>query len=313
MSSPILGSAKVDKILSQFSQKYTNRNYVSEMVLPVLRVKEKTGKFAQYGTENLRVYSDATFRAPGTRANTVDYTVSQGTYSCQEHAIEKRVPDELKNNTDDPYDAMRDATATIMDNLWVNQERALATAMTSTATLTQNTTLSGTSQWSDYNNSDPFTDINTGIETIRAATGQRPNSAVMSFDVMRKLKDHPDVRDQLKYTNGGQFSEDAFVQWLKGHFGLSNVYVGTAIYDSADEGQTASLGNVWNDDFVLFYQNERPTMMQATFGYTFVDQPRVVETYREESHVSDVVRQRYSYDQAIMDASLAYLIKDAVA
>lgn len=310
---PTLGDAKVDKLLSQFSQRYTNSNYISEMILQPLSVKEKTGKFAKYGKENLRVYADQILRAPGTRANSIDYSVSMGSYACDERAIEKRVPDEFVTNSDDPYDPKRDAVATIQDNIWVNQERVLSSVMTDTAILTNNVTLSGTSQWSDYSNSDPISNIDTGIAAVRTATGMRPNTAVMSFSVMRKLKDHPDVREQLKYTNGGQFSEDAFVQWLKGHFNLENVYVGTAIYNSADEGQTDVLADVWNKDFYLIYQNSRPTLMQATFGYTFFDTPRVVETYREETHVSDVVRVRYSYDQSIMDANLAYLIKNAIA
>jgi len=99
---PSLGDAKVDKILSQFSQKYTNKNYISELILPPLRVKEKTGKYAKYGTENLRTYVDAVFRDPGTRANSVDYSVSQGSYTCRERALEKRIPDEFVQNTDDP-------------------------------------------------------------------------------------------------------------------------------------------------------------------------------------------------------------------
>jgi len=310
---PKLGDAKVDKILTQFSQKYVNDNYISELILPPLKVKEKTGNYAKYGTENLRIYADGIWRAPGTRANSVDYTVSQGTYACRERSIEKLVPDEYVNNTDDPYDPKRDAVATIMDNIWVNQERALAAYMTLTANLSQNTTLSGTSQWSDYTNSTPFSDIQTGIETVRAATGVLPNSVVMSYDVMQKLKAHPDVREQVKYTSGGQLSDDAFKQFLKGFFHLENIYVGTAIYDSADEGQTASLANVWNDDFTMFYKNPRPTLMKATFGYTFHDVARKTDTYREEPRVSDVVRVRYSYDQNVMDASLAYLIKSAVA
>lgn len=313
MANPVLGAAKADKILTQFSQKYTNKNYISELILPPLSVKERAGKYAKYGTENLRVYADQVYRSPGTRANTVDYSVSQGSYLCNERALEKRVPDEFINNTDDPYDPKRDAVATLMDNIWVNQENALATFVSDTGNVSQNVTLSGTDQWSDFTNSDPFDDIWTGIDTIRTATSQLPNTAFLSYEVMNKLKQHPDIREQVKYTNGGQLSNDAFINFVKGFFNLDNVFVGTAIKDTADEGQTASLSSVWGKHFWLTFINPRPTLMQATVGYTFTDVPRQVETYREESHVSDVVRLRYSYDQNIMDTSLIYLIKNAIA
>lgn len=310
---PNLGDAKVDKILSQFSQRYTNSNYIAEKILLPLSVKEKSGNFAQYGTENLRIYSDAVFRAPGTRANSVDYSVSQGSYTCRERALEKRVPDEFVNNSDDPYDPKRDAVSTIMDNIWANQEYALASYMGDHSNITQYTQLSGTDQWSDYTNSDPFDDIETGSETIRSATGQKPNTIAMGHAVFSKLKYHPDIREQLKYTGSANLSNSALIQAMKDLFDVTEVLVGDAVYNSADEGQTASIADIWGKDFWLFYKNPTPTFMKSTLGYTFYDVPRMVDTYREESHKSDVVRVRYSYDQNFMDTSLIYLIEDAVA
>lgn len=217
------------------------------------------------------------------------------------------------NNSDDPYDPKRDAVATIMDVIWLNQEYALASRLSDTAVVTNNVTLSGTDQWSDYTSSTPLEDIDAGITDMMAATGQRPNIAWMGFEVFRKLKSHPDVREQVKYTNGGQLSDSAFIQFLKDYFQLSQVWIGTAVYDSADEGQTASLSQVWGKHFWLAVQSERPTLMSSTLGYTFYDVPRFTDTYREEAKVSDVARVRYSYDQNLMDANLAYLIKNAVA
>lgn len=313
MPKPNLGDAKVDKLLSQFSQFYTNEQYISELILPTLKVKEKTGKFAKYGKENLRVYTDQIYRAPGTRARSADYSVSQGDYSCKERSLEKGVPDEFVENSQDPYDPKRDAVAVIMDNIWVNQERALAVAMGDTAIMTRNTTLSGTDQWSDYNNSDPISDIETAIESVRAATGQRPNTAVMGHDVFLKLKFHPDIREQLKYTNGGQVSDQMLGGFLKEFFNLKNVYVGTAVMNSADEGQTDSIADIWTKNFWVLHQTPRPSLLSATFGYTFADTPRMVDTYREEALVRDVVRVRYSYDQNLMDVNLGYLVKNAIA
>lgn len=313
MSNPVIGSAKVDKILSQFSQAYRNKNFISEMILPVLKVKEKTGKFAKYGKENFRVYSNMIFRAPGTRALGIDYSVSQGTYVCQERSVEKLVPDEMKANTDDPYDPMRDATMMTMDVILGNQEYALATAMASTSVITQYATLSGTSQWSDFANSDPFTDIDTAIQTVTAATGKRPNSMAISFQVFSKLKYHPDVRDQLKYTNGGQVSSSSLISFLKDFFDLENVYVGDAVYDSAAEGQTASISYIWGKHCWLFYQTKGPTLMDATFGLTLQDVTNEVDTYREDAKRSDVVRARKSFDQCLADTALCYAIRNAIA
>jgi len=310
---PQLGQAKVDKILSQFSQMYRNKTYIAEMILPRLQVKERTGKFAKYGKENLRHYSGMILRAPGTRAMGVDYSVSQGSYSCTEKSLEKKVPDEFVNNTDDPYDPKRDATAVLMDNIMTNQEYALQQFMTSTTNLSLNTTLSGTDQWSDYANSDPIDDIEVAIEAVRTATGQRPNIMVMGRKVFLKLKYHPDIREQLKYTNGGQLNDAAMGAYLKDFFSLEEVIVGESVVNSAVDNETDSLADIWGTDCWLIYRTARPSLMNATFGLTLSDVPRVVDTYRDEPVKSDIIRVRDSYDQSVFDANLGYLIKNAIA
>lgn len=309
MSQPVLGQAKVDKILSQFSQFYTNKVYIAEQILPVLNVKERTGKFAKYGKENLRLYSGQIVRAPGTRAQSVDYSVSQGQYVCTEKSLEKGVPDEFANNTDDPYDPKRDATRVIMDNIFVNQEAALASFMSSTTNMTSNTTLSGGSKWSAYATSNPIGDINTAIQTVRAATGQRPNVMVIGLFDFLTLKYHPDIRAQVRYTNGGQLSDSDLGAFLRSFFNLEEIIVGEAVQNTALPGQADSISDIWSGNCWLLYRTARPSLMQATFGLTLSDVPRLVQTYREESHVQDVIRVRYSYDQNIFDAALGYLIK----
>ena len=223
------------------------------------------------------------------------------------------MPDEFADNTDDPYDPFRDATAVIMDNIAINQEAALATSLADTAILTNNTTLSGTSQWSDYSNSDPIGVINTGRNAIRALTGQKPNICWMGYEVFNTLRDHPDIREQVKYTNGGQLGDAAFVSFLKQHFNFEEVFVGDGIKNTADPGQSDVLADIWGNHFWMASRSKTPTLMRATFGFTATDVVNVVDRYREDSHRRDVVRVRRSYDQHLSDVSLAYFIKNAIA
>lgn len=309
---PVVGAAKVDKILSQFSQMYRNDNYIAEKILPVLQVKEKTGKYAKYGKENLRAYIGQIFRAPGTRAHTVDYSVSQGTYICQERAVEKPVADEMYKNTDDPYDPERDAVEVCMDNILTNKELALATFMSSTVNMSLNTTLSGTDQWTDRTNSDPIDDIDTAVEAVRQATGKRPNLIVFSQNVWVKFKSHPDIREQLKYTMNGNPSDTQVMSWVKDFWRFEEVLIGDAVHNAAEEGQTDNLDDIWANNVWVIFRTAKPTLMRATFGLTLSDVPRQVDKYREESHLRNVVRVRDSFDQNVFDANLGYLIKSAV-
>jgi hypothetical protein len=310
MANPTFGSMKVDKILTQFSIAYRNEDYISEMILPVLKVKQRSGKFAKYGKENLKL-EDNLLRAPGARARTMDYSVSQGSYTCEEHAIEKLVPDEFAANTDDPYDARRDATLFAVDKLWGHQENALATDMANTGIITQNTTLSGTSQWSDYSLSDPLSDMRTARTTIKTATGKTPNVAVFGWETWLQLQNHPDIVDRVKSV--GSTSIEAMKMAVAQLLEVKTVLIGDAIKNTAVDGQADSLAFVWGKHAWLLHVAPRPSLMTPSFGYTMKDLQRVVDGYRDDPRVGDVVRVRDSFDQTLIDVELAYLIKDAIA
>lgn len=310
MSNPVLGAMKVDKILTQFSIAYRNANYIGEKIMPMIKVKERTGKFAKYGKDGLRIETNME-RAPGTRARSFDYTVSQGSYVCTEKSLEKIVPDEFANNTDDPYDAKRDAVVFMLDKMWLAQENALATDMSDTAIMSANVTLSGTDQWSDSANSDPISDIATARRTIKAATAQHPNVAVFGYDTWEQFIKHPDVIDRIKYV--GTVSLEATKAAVASLLQVEEVLVGDAVKNTANEGQSDSMSFVWGKHFWLIVRASRPSMMVPSFGYTVKDVERLVDGYRDEPRVGDVVRVRDSYDQVLIDANLAYFVKNAVA
>lgn len=293
---------------------YRNAFYINEEIMPRLTVKESSGKFAKYGKENLRAFANQSYRAPGVQAHSVDYSVSQGTYICTEKSLEKIVPDEMMRNADQPYNPKIDATEILTDMLLVNQELALAAAMQNTSIITQYTTLTSTDQWSDTTNSDPLAHIQTGIDTVRTATGSRPNTIVFGYASWKTFKVHPLVRESLKYTgSNGNPSDADVINWCKGFFRVEDVFIGEAVHNSAEEGQSDSLTDVWGDYVWVLFRTKTPTLMKATFGLTLEDVPRQVDVRRDEDRIGDIVRLRHSYDQCIMDAALCYMIKDTNA
>lgn len=311
---PTFSSLRVDKILTGASQAYRNESYINELIMPRLTVQESSGKFAKYGKENLRAFANQIYRAPGTRAHTVDYSVSQGSYTCSEKSLEKLVPDEFQRNADQPYNPKIDATEILVDMEMVNQELALASAMQSTSIITQYTTLTSTDQWSDTTSSDPIAHINTGIDTVRTNSGLRPNTIVFGYKSFVTFKAHPLVRESLKYTgSNGNPSDDDVKAWVKSFFRVSEVLIGEAVHNSAEEGQSDSLTDIWGDNVWVLHKTARPTLMKATFGLTLEDVPRQVDVRRDEDRLGDIVRVRHSYDQCIMDATLCYMIKDTNA
>jgi hypothetical protein len=311
---PQMNDMQVDKILSQFSNMYRNddKGMICELILPRFKVIEKSGKYGNYGKENLRVYGDAINRAPGTRAMQIDYTVSLGDYNCQEKSIEKRVPYEFMVNIDDPYDPKRDTVAIMLDNMKNEQENALATVMSADTIMTNNTTLAGGDQWNETATSDPLDDIATGIEAV-AVSGIIPNTAIFSRQTFAVLKRHPDIREQIKYTSTAMISDEEMKRFLMDFYSLDKILVGTGQKVTSLEGQDITTGAIWGKHAWIGFTNSTPSLMSTNFGLTFTNQDRVVDTYNEISHKSEVIRVSDSYDQNIFDVNLMYFIKNAIA
>jgi len=96
-------------------------------------------------------------------------------------------------------------------------------------------------------------------------------------------------------------------------FGLSNLIVGWAGYDGAQEGQVYSSGTIWNEDYALIYK--RHTGGRATPGlgrvveWTGIQNGRdQVVQYREEQTESDIFRVRDFSDEWIFDPYFGHLL-----
>jgi hypothetical protein len=199
----------------------------------------------------------------------------------------------------------------------LEREIAAATALHNTAILTNNVTLSGTSKFSDYDNSTPETVIETARDTVFSATGQEANCAIMSRKVANTLKAHPFFLDLAKRNAGlkvDNINLSQFVDLFKSFFEIENVFIGKAIKISSKEGQTETKANVWSDDLVLFNRPSAPSLMVPSFGYSFylkgMDKRSVIR--RHPNDKGDIAEVQWAYQDMIVDANAGYLIKSAV-
>src|SRR5262249_12554768 len=127
----------------------------------------------------------------------------------------------------------------IASQMELTDEYALASTLADTGVVTHNTTLSGTNQWSDKANSNPFTDITTAVTTQAISSPMPANPAWMSLDVWLQIITHPDSLARLGMTQDRAMSEQHFLN-LMAPSGITKLYIGKAMYNTAAEGQTAS-------------------------------------------------------------------------
>lgn len=303
----------VDPILTQVAKGYMPMGHINEMILPPLPVIKPTGKIGVYGADGMRIVSSVKAPEGETPTFAMDVSIADA-YVLEYHAIKAMASDQEKANEDRPFNAERDKTQFVTELLSTSREYALATLMADTGTITQNTTLSGTAQWGGSAD-DPLGDIETAVNTVADAIGVAPElvTLVMNKDVWRKIVTLPEIRTALGANDGIGFKRVTKEQ-LATALDVRQIVVGNAYYNSAVPGQTDTLAQIWGKHCWAVYVPTRPKIKEYCFGYT----PRrkagiAVDKWYDKDREGTWVRAKDEYDQYILSASAAYLIKDAVA
>ena len=306
---PDVGSVHTDAILSNVSEMYRNAKYVGLEMLPVVSVKKESDKYYKYNSKADRFRVPNNLRAPKSDSKTIDWKVTTDTYSCNEYALNDLIDDREKNNADKPLNLKVDTVEFLTDVNALAQEKRVVDLLTDETVLTNYTALTGTDVWSDYTESDPVGDIETGKETIHGKIFRYPNTLLLGVQVYNQLKHHPDVIDRFKYTSKGIIT----AAMLADLFGVEKVIIGAAGYNTANEGQTASYSYLWGKNAILAYVESKPGLKKFSLGYTFKVGKNRTRTARIETKHSDWYEVSQIQDEEIVSVDCGYLIKTAIA
>lgn len=301
----------IDPALSDVSVKYSNQVFIADQVLPVLNVSKQTGKYYIYDKSNLR--PDKTLRAAGSPSNEIEYGLSlSGVFYTDDHALKDFVPKEVIDQAEAALSPLVDSAENVTEKLLIDREIACANLVTATANITQNTTLTSTAQWSDYASgiSDPIADLRVAKNTIHQNTFRRANTLIMSMAVFNTLADHPKVIARVQYSQLGVVTKEL----LATLFGVDQVLIGEAGYNTAVEGQADSLAYVWGKHVVLAYIERSPKLKMLSLGATFTYQTRVVERWDDGDRKGTYVRVGNDYYvHKLIAPECGYLIRTAIA
>jgi len=318
------GVNHIDVALTNISVGWPNNGFVGAVLYPTVGVKKQSDKYYVFGREAWQAEPFGDVRAPGTVANEIPgLALSLDSYFAKEHALQIPVTNEERENVDNPASPDRDGTELVTSKIWLGRELAMHTQVTTTANFAagNSVTLSGTAQWNDYVNSDPITNVRTGVRAIHAKLFLEPNLGIFPYEVMTQLEDHPDFLDRIKYSERGILTAEIIATIL----GLERVIVpGVGYNATANPSAAANLSYLWGKDVLLAYVPPRAGLKIPAFAYEFnwgygVGMPQVTERWREENRKSDIIRVSRRYDLKLVAkdsnglAIAGYLIKNAVA
>ena len=326
---PDLSLLYLDQPLTNISIRYQNFDFMAEKFYPPVPVKFQTGRVPRYWFEQFRPYEDIRQQG-GESYEIAPWSLDMPPYFCVDHSLKDNITDEMRANNALGGDLEVNTVENLTQSVLLNLERFAFNKMMGAGSPVYSTTLSGTSQWSDYTNSDPVVAVENARVQITQTVATQPNTFAVSFPVYTYLRQHPLIIDRFKYTElpSGYPS----MNQLASVFGVKNFWVMQALYDSANEGVSTapnaainpanyntSLEFIWGNNAVLAYIPDGPEKLQVALGYTFrwlFGAPELggtlVKRYREEKKSTDVVEVHRYHDIQNLVAGSAYVWLNAV-
>ena len=322
MPFPKVTDGRVDQLLTNVLLAYTNKTMIAGEILPTVPdLVDDTGLIPEMGNAHLRQY-ESKRALYDTGEHRINFTISKDkSYRIDYYDLDVYIPDRLQKQLKTPFNARNMGQRTAMDALKLEREIGLAALMTSTAILTNNTTLSGTDQYDDPVNSNPEEDFDTARDSVFDKTGSEANAIYMSRKVANTLRRHPwflEISQSMLKGTGNKVSAlslSAFRETLKAWYELDFIFIGKSIKITSKEGQTETKGSVWGDDVVFFVRPSAPALFEPSFGYSFQlsgENLRTVVRREPLKDKGDLVEVNWAYQDKILDADAAYLIKDAI-
>jgi hypothetical protein len=325
MPQPTSSAVHVDRVLTNISVAYmqAQTDFIAPQVFPIVPVEKQSDLYYVY-TKADWFRDEAKKRAPATESAGSGYNVSTTGYNCDVFAIHKDIADQTRANADAPMQPDIEAAEFVTRRLLLRQERQwVADYFTTSVWATDmvghagDTSGSNFTYWSNYASSDPIEDVETGKATVKVSTGFMPNTLVLGYNVFRRLKHHPDIRDRYKYTS----AESITPALLAKLFEVERVMVAQAVVNTAVEGETAAMSFVYGNHAFLCYTERAPSLMKPSAGYIFAWKG-VSGMYGETIGTSkfyidqlkaDRVEGEIAFDDKVVGADLGYFFSGAVA
>ncbi|MDO5704042.1 MAG: capsid protein [Paracoccus sp. (in: a-proteobacteria)] len=249
---------------------------IADQVLPRVPVSAEKFKWTEYPIAEAFNTPDARVGRLG-RVQQLEFGGEERTSSVEDYGLDAPIPySDIQAAADaraqgvSSFDPEGHAVAMLTDTIENIREVRVAQMIhdRNTYATDKRTVLSGTSQLSDYENSDPIGVIKRGLE---ATLIHAPNTMVMGREVWSRLSSHPKIVNAVKgnLTSEGIVSQQAFVDLFSGE-GISRMLIGDAWHNTARLGQPVALQRAWGKHVALLHLNGMATAEGGgiTFGLT---------------------------------------------
>lgn len=265
MPQPAVQDVHIDEVLTSRGMSFMQSQdvYLATKVFPIIRVDKQSNKYIVW-ERNDWLRDEVEKRADATESVGSGYRFSQDSYFADVWAFHKDVGSQARANQDAFVDLDGGAVRFITRKMLIRMEIQWVTDFFTTGVWGSDVTV--TTTWDDVA-SDPIEDIEAEIETMLTTTGFRVNTMVIGYRAFRRLKNHPDIKELIKYT--GSAPTLVTPQIVSQVFNIPNIYVAEAIKATNLEGETEAYSQVFGNHCWIGYVSPTPAIDEPSAGYIF--------------------------------------------
>jgi len=303
-----------DNVLSNSVIGYRNQAYqLQGKVLPLVSTSKRKGSYWIFGKE---AFSDeAEYIGSTGESPRLTRSLSEGTFTL------KACGAAVENSWDVADEASPIITSELrsaeyaVDKILLKLERLIGTAITTTGNWTSTAAVAAGSEWDAAGGGDPMAVVETAGLAIYDLIGIAIDelTLVLPFKVARVLRVHQQLRDYLKFMNGTAPSL-VTESMMAEIFGVKQVIVSKAQYNTAKKSLTVALSGMMSDSAFLCYATDRPALMVPNCGYSLeLENEAMVRTYVESANRRDVIDAVKHIGVEVSAADAGYVITNCLA
>lgn len=314
----------VDAVSTTIARQFKPSGFIYDLLAPRIPVDVDAGKYPTF----TRFFDDEVESKVSDRAQTpeIDFDWSTDSYLCEPYRLKVSISAKEKGQVHPALHLEQSKITRLMTSMAIRRERRLAAILRKTTNSGALNLGAGVSNKWNVDAATIEADIKTAKTGIYTASGMVPNTIVIPYLVATEIAVQQDIREILKYTVDGQkiLIEGETILPAK-LWGLDVIVPTGVVRNSAKEGATVSLAEIWSDNVIVCYRDRNPGWGIPSVAYSFEADPgygfspqgegenrAVVDRWTENDPPVEYIRAWESLDEKVCAPDLGYEITDVL-